>query len=142
MSRFEFQNERSSPNLVKITVMLYCVVRFMSPDFLKKCQMQPISKDQWQIAKFILEFKSTHPTGIIFDGIKIGWIFSLLKDLFHNVLRFRTSYIYSLSHERNMYCFSIKFCGHFSSLGHISAIHEPKPGRNSGGKVDTIVDKM
>ena len=27
------------------------------PDFLKKCQMHPISQDQWQIAKFILEFK-------------------------------------------------------------------------------------
>ena len=65
--------------------MLYYVARVMSPDFLKKCQMQPISQDQWQIAKFILEFKSTHPTGIIFDGFRIGWIFSLLKNLFHNV---------------------------------------------------------
>ena len=61
------------------------MARVMSPDFLKKCQMQPIFQDQWQIAKFILEFKSTHPTGTICDGIKIGWIFSLLKDLFHNV---------------------------------------------------------
>ena len=35
--------------------------------------------------KSFLEFKSTHPMGIIFDGIRFGWIFSLLKDLFHNV---------------------------------------------------------
>ena len=56
------------------------------PDFLKKCQMYPISQDQWQIEIFFLEFKSTHPIGIIFDGIIFGWIFSLLKDLFHNVL--------------------------------------------------------
>ena len=47
--------------------------------------MQPISQDQWQIAKFILEFKSALPTGILFDGIRFGWIFLLLKDLFHNV---------------------------------------------------------
>ena len=92
-TRFELLH-RSSLNLVKITVMLYCVARIMSPDFLKKCQMQPISQDQWQIAKFVLEFKSTHPTSIIFDGIRIGWIFSLLKDLFHNVKRiiWRTIY--------------------------------------------------
>ena len=75
----------SSQNLVEIIVTLYYVARVMWPDFLKKCQMQPISQDQWQIAKFILKFKSTQPTGIIFDGIRIGWIFSLLKDLFHNV---------------------------------------------------------
>ena len=35
--------------------------------------------------KSFLEFKSTHQMGIIFDGIRVGWIFSLLKDLFHNV---------------------------------------------------------
>ena len=51
--------------------MLYYVARIMSPDFLKKCQMHPISEDQWQIAKFILEFKPTHSTGIIFDGILV-----------------------------------------------------------------------
>ena len=30
--------------------------------------------------KFILEFKSTHPIGMVFDGIRFGWIFSLLKE--------------------------------------------------------------
>ena len=35
--------------------------------------------------RFFLEFKSTHPMGIIFNGIRFGLIFSLLKDLFHNV---------------------------------------------------------
>ena len=33
----------SSLNLIKITVKLYYVVRVMSPDFLKKYQMQPVS---------------------------------------------------------------------------------------------------
>ena len=44
------------------------------PNFLKKCQMQPISQDQWQIAKFILEFKSTHPKCVNFDGVRVGSI--------------------------------------------------------------------
>ena len=45
----------NSLNLVKITMMPYSMVRVRSPDFLKKCQMQPISQIQWQIAKFNLE---------------------------------------------------------------------------------------
>ena len=61
------------------------MARVISPNFLKKCQVQPISQDQWQIVKYVFEFKSTHPIGIIFDGIRFGWIFSLSKDLFHNV---------------------------------------------------------
>ena len=39
--------------------------------------------------KYFLEFKYTHPMGIIFDGIRFGWIFSLLKDLFYNVIYFK-----------------------------------------------------
>ena len=69
----------SSPNLVKITTIVYHMTRVISPNFLKKCQIQPISQDQWQIVKFIFEFKSTHATGIIFDGIKIGWILFTIK---------------------------------------------------------------
>ena len=63
------------------------MARVIPPNFLKKCLIQPISQDQWQIVKFILEFESTHQMGISFDGIRFGWIFSLLKDLFHNVTR-------------------------------------------------------
>ena len=57
----------------------------LSPDFLKKCQIQPNSWDQWQLTNFILESESTHQIGIVFDGIMFGWVFWLLKDLFHNV---------------------------------------------------------
>ena len=64
----------SSPNLVKKTTILYYMARVMSPNFLKKCQMQPISQDQWQIAKFILEFKSTHPEYVNFDKVRVGSI--------------------------------------------------------------------
>ena len=49
------------------------------PDFLCKCQIQPNSQDQWQIAKSILKFKSTHPIGTIFNGIRFGWIFFTIK---------------------------------------------------------------
>ena len=51
------------------------MARAKSPNFLKKCQMQPISQDQWQIAKLILEFKSTHPKCVDFDGVRVGSIF-------------------------------------------------------------------
>ena len=53
--------------------------------FFKKCQIQPISQVQWQIANFILEFKSTHLKGSIFDGTRFGQIFWLLKDFCYNV---------------------------------------------------------
>ena len=69
----------SSLNLVQIDAIPYYVASVMSPDFFQRCQMQPISQDQWKIAEFILEFKSTHPTGLVFDGIKIGWIFLAIK---------------------------------------------------------------
>ena len=42
-----------SPNLFEITTILYHIARVMSPNFLKKCQTQPISQDQWQIEKSI-----------------------------------------------------------------------------------------
>ena len=76
---------RSSSNLVEKTMILHDTERILSPDFLKKCQIEPNSQDQWQIANFILEFKSTHPIGTIFDGIRFGPVFWLLKDFFHNV---------------------------------------------------------
>ena len=66
---------RSSLNLVKITVILYYVARFMSPDFFKKCQIQPISEDQWQIANITSKFISSRPIHMIFDSIRISWIF-------------------------------------------------------------------
>ena len=62
--------------LRKIVVSYQMWKSIKDPNFLKKCQMQPISQDQWQISKFILYFKSTYPTDIMFDGISIGWIFS------------------------------------------------------------------
>ena len=81
-----FDEIRTTPlELGTLTVSYQMQKSTKDPDFLKKCQMYPISQDQWQIAKFFLEFKSTHPMGIIFDGIIFGSIFSLLKDLFHNV---------------------------------------------------------
>ena len=66
-------------------MILFCTARILSPDFFKKCRIQPISQVQWQIANFILEFKSTHPKGTIFDGIRFGPVFWLLKDFFHDV---------------------------------------------------------
>jgi len=48
-------------------------------------QIQPDSQDQWQIVNVILESKSAHPLGMIFDGIIFDWIFSLLKILWRNV---------------------------------------------------------
>ena len=65
----------SSPNLVEKTMILYHLVRVMSPNSLKKCQIQPISQDQWQIAKFILDFKFTHPKCVNFDWVSVGSIF-------------------------------------------------------------------
>ena len=69
----------SSPNPVKMTTTLRHMARVMSPNFLKKCQMQPISQDQWQIAKFILEFKSTHPKCVNFNGVRAGSIFFAIR---------------------------------------------------------------
>ena len=66
---------RSSSNLVKKNTILYDTARILSPDFFKKCQIQPITQVQWQIADFILEFKSTHPNGTIFDRNRFGRIF-------------------------------------------------------------------
>ena len=51
----------------------------------QKCQIEPNSQDQWQIANFILEFKSAHPIGTIFDRIRFGQVFSLLKDFWYDV---------------------------------------------------------
>ena len=53
--------------------------------FLKRAKFNPSSKSNDKLQIF-LEFKSAHPIGIIFDGIRYGRIFSLSKDLFHNVL--------------------------------------------------------
>lgn len=70
---------RPSLHLVKKTAILHGMTRVSSPDFLKKCHIQPNSYDLWQVANFIL--------GIIFDGVMFGWIFWLLKDLWCNVRR-------------------------------------------------------
>ena len=50
---------------------------------------------QWQIVNFISESKSTHPLGMIFDGIRFGWIFSLLKILWHNMYSFVSNLLQS-----------------------------------------------
>ena len=77
---------RSSSNPVEKTAMLLDTARILLPDSFKKCQIQPISQVQWQIANFILEFKSTHLIGTSFDWTRFGPVFLLLKDFFHNVL--------------------------------------------------------
>ena len=77
--------QRSSSNLVEKTVILYDTSRISLPDFLKKCQIEPTSQDQRQLANFILKIKSTHPKGTIFDGIRFGPVFWILKDFFHDV---------------------------------------------------------
>ena len=60
-------------------MILYHVARAMSPIFFKKCQMHPNSQDQWQIAKFILDFKSTHSKCVNFDGVRVGSIFFVFR---------------------------------------------------------------
>ena len=71
--------------------------------FLKsaKFNLSPKSNDKLQI--FFLEFKSTHPMGIIFDGIRFGWIFSLLKDLFYNVQRNEACFFYIATNANNSF---------------------------------------
>ena len=59
------------------------------PDFLCKRQIQLNSQVQWQLSNLILEFKCTHKIGMIFDWIRFGWVFWLLKDLWHNVRHLR-----------------------------------------------------
>ena len=49
------------------------------PDFLCKYQIPPNFQDQRQIANLILEFKSTHSIGMVFDGIRFGPIFFTIK---------------------------------------------------------------
>ena len=66
-------------------MILHDTERILSPDFFKKCQIEPNSKDQWQIANFISGYKSTHSIGTIFDGIRFGPVFLLSKDFFYNV---------------------------------------------------------
>ena len=73
--------------LLKKTMILLDTAKIFSPDFFKKCQIQPISQVQWQIANFILEFKSTHPNGTIFDRNRFGRIFWQLKDFCYDVSR-------------------------------------------------------
>ena len=71
-----------SEKLLKPGKKLRCYLtwpEFCYQIFFKKC-LSPMT-----IWKYYLEFKSTYPMGITFDGIRFGWIFSLLKDLFHNV---------------------------------------------------------
>ena len=80
-----FESPKSSSNLVKKTAILHGSVRILSPDFLKKCHIEPNSQDQWQIANFILEFKCAHSIGTIFDRIRFGQVFSLLKDFWYDV---------------------------------------------------------
>ena len=46
--------------------------KVISPDFLKKYQIQPNSHVQWQIANFILEFKYTYPNWVNYDGVRVG----------------------------------------------------------------------
>ena len=49
--------------------------------FFKKYQMQPITQDQWQIAKLILEFKSAHPKCVNFDGVRfVSTLFCIYFD--------------------------------------------------------------
>ena len=73
------------------------------PDFLLKCQIQPISQDQWQIWNFIFEFKCTHPIGMIFDGIRFGLVFLTIKRFLPQcVLRPSLGYFVIFRPESNM----------------------------------------
>ena len=75
-----FDKIRTTPmEIGTLTVSYQMYKSTKDPDFLKKFQMHPISQDQWQITKSILKFKSTHPIGTIFNGIRFGWIFSTIK---------------------------------------------------------------
>ena len=56
-------------------MILHDTETILSPDFLKKCQIEPNSQDQRQIADFVLEFKSTHQIGTIFDVFRFGSVF-------------------------------------------------------------------
>ena len=70
-----FDEIRTTPlELGTLTVSYQMQKSTKDPDFLKKCQMYPIFQDQWQIAKFFLEFKSTHPKCVNFDRIRLGSI--------------------------------------------------------------------
>ena len=55
--------------------------------FLKKCQIQTMSENQWQIAYFSSEFKLSFLIGRIVNAIIIVWIFWLLNELRYNVCR-------------------------------------------------------
>lgn len=37
--------------------------------------------------------------------------------------------------------FSIEFSGHFGGVLNISTVHQPEPGRHSGGEGHTVLDK-
>ena len=60
--------------LGKLVVSYQMWKSIKDPNFLKKCQMQPISQDQWQIAKIFLEFKSAHSKCVNFDVVRVGSI--------------------------------------------------------------------
>ena len=58
--------------LRKIVVSYQMWKSIKDPNFLKKCQMQPISQDQWQIAKIFLEFKFGHSKCVDFVVSELG----------------------------------------------------------------------
>ena len=82
-----FDKVRPTSRKIRTIVMSYqMLIPTKHPYFLCKCQIQPNFQDQWQIVNSFLESKSTHPLGMIFDGIWFGWIFSLLKILWHDLI--------------------------------------------------------
>ena len=86
---------RSSSNLVKKTAILYDAAKILSPDFFKKCQIQPISQVQWQITNFILEFKSTHPKCVNFDYFRVGSIYLYSNFVWRNVHRIQSQWAFT-----------------------------------------------
>lgn len=46
-----------------------------------------------------------------------------------------------LSHEGHMDGLTIQLSGHFGGFGYIAAVHQPKPGRDGGGKADAVINK-
>ena len=63
------------------------MARVLSKNAFKKVPNSSLFQRPMTISNLFLEFKSTHPIGMLLDGIRLGWIFLALKILKHNVFR-------------------------------------------------------
>ena len=78
--------------------------------------MHPISQDQWQIAKFILEFKSTHPKYVNFDWVRVGSIFAAFRLI---IVQCVLDWFYQKEHAENTLSNMIKNVRFYSFLAEI-----------------------